>query len=67
MGPIGQHETHLKPVLICSPFFVSILQVSFFFDGLSSSYQTKLFRSPYALTYDDQLSQQILAVRFTNL
>lgn len=66
MGPIGQHETHLKPVLICSPFFVSI-QVSFFFDGLSSSYQTKLFRSPCALSYDDQLSQQILAVRFTNL
>lgn len=55
MGPIGQHETHLKTVLICSPFFVSI-QISFFFDGLSSSYQIKLFRSPCALTYDAMMT-----------
>lgn len=61
MGTSGQHETHLDTVLIYLPFFVSI-PVLLFFDGLSSSYQTKLYRSSCALT-SDQLSQHILSIR----
>lgn len=49
MGPIGQHETHLKTILIGLPFIVSI-PASLFFDGLSSSYQAKLFRPSSTLT-----------------